>query len=221
MLTNDSSSEKYAEDDLSTISEADQSDFDEDEVATDEEDTFSQEEMGKIAIFFSKIKTFLCEKILQKLQKAGEKVLAWCQKLKCTFYKICDKIKEIWKKIDYYQRLWELESTQNEIRVCKERIGKALKHILPYKFRAELQLGFEDPATTGNVMGIWGMLYPWIGEQIRVVPYFDEQIMKGHFYLKGRICVFTVLVIAIQFYFDKELRKLIRRVKRHSFATVE
>ena len=32
MLTNDSSSEKYAEDDLSTISEADQSDFDEDEV---------------------------------------------------------------------------------------------------------------------------------------------------------------------------------------------
>lgn len=221
VLTNDSSSEKYAEDDLSTISEADQSDFDEDEVATDEEDTFSQEEMGKIAIFFSKIKTFLCEKILQKLQKAGEKVLAWCQKLKCTFYKICDKIKEIWKKIDYYQRLWELESTQNEIRVCKERIGKALKHILPYKFRAELQLGFEDPATTGNVMGIWGMLYPWIGEQIRVVPYFDEQIMKGHFYLKGRICVFTVLVIAIQFYFDKELRKLIRRVKRHSFATVE
>ena len=221
VLTNDSSSEKYAEDDLSTISEADQSDFDEDEVATDEEDTFSQEEMGKIAIFFSKIKPFLCEKILQKLQKAGEKVLAWCQKLKCTFYKICDKIKEIWKKIDYYQRLWELESTQNEIRVCKERIGKALKHILPYKFRAELQLGFEDPATTGNVMGIWGMLYPWIGEQIRVVPYFDEQIMKGHFYLKGRICVFTVLVIAIQFYFDKELRKLIRRVKRHSFATVE
>lgn len=185
------------------------------------EDTFSQGEMGKIATFFSNIKAFLREKILQKFQKAGEKVLAWCQKLKCTFYKICDKIKEIWKKIDYYQRLWELESTQNEIRVCKARIGKALKHILPYKFRAELQLGFEDPATTGNVMGIWGMLYPWIGEQIRVVPYFDEQIMKGHFYLKGRICVFTVLVIAIQFYFDKELRKLIRRVKRHSFATAE
>ena len=89
-----------------------------------------------------------------------------------------------------------------------------LKRIAPRKIKGYLHIGMEDPATTGQILGYYGMLYPLIGEHIDVVPDFEHVILEGTLKIRGNITLFQAVRIACTIYFDKDLQKLIRLLKR-------
>ena len=94
-------------------------------------------------------------------------------------------------------------------------VKKVLKHILPKKYRLHLIYGFEDPADTGMLTGIFFMLFPNISnsDMIKIYPVFDEELIQGEMSIKGRIIIVVLIYYFIQFYFAQGIRQTIRRLR--------
>lgn len=153
-------------------------------------------------------------KLFQKIKQLPKKLVSFFHKVRYTILTICDRIKMVFAKMEYYIDLWESALAQKEWQLCKTRVITLLKHILPGKWNGYLRVGFEDPATTGKVMEVYGILFPLIGQNVTVCPVFDEEVLEATFHAKGCICLFTVIRILLQFYFDKDLKRLCLKIKK-------
>ncbi len=129
--------------------------------------------------------------------------------IRYTIRKICDKIKHICENIGYYHGVITSDAGRETLSVIKRELGNLFKHIAPRKFKLDLTFGFDDPGTTGQVMGIVSMLYPIWNLDISLHPDFEKKVMAGQVYIRGRIRVFTLIRIAWRVYFNKNLKKVL------------
>lgn len=127
---------------------------------------------------------------------------------------LIDKIDELNRKKDRLMRQLQDEQNQFAVKEIFRTLGKLLKHIRPQKLKVKGRLGFDDPAQTGQVFGIIGMLMPIYGEHIQLEAVFDEKIMEGELYLSGRIRIGTLLWLAIRLMTRREVRRLIAQVRK-------
>lgn len=147
--------------------------------------------------------------LFQKLKKAFENI-------QYTITKVCDKIKNISDNIQYYHEVIATDTFQQSYAACKEQAGYLFRKIKPDTFRAELIIGTDDPATTAQILAVHGMLYPLLGNCIALQGDFEQQRIEGQVLLKGKIRVFTFLRVFIKIYFNKEIKKLIRLLKKEA-----
>lgn len=150
--------------------------------------------------------------VFKFFQKLWEKL----KNIKYTILQIYDKIKRVIKNLRYYLEIIRSDCFQNAFSVCKAEAFSLLKSIFPRKIAGNFTIGTGDPAGTARVLAIHGMLYPLIGNHISITPDFDNSIMEGDFFLKGKLTIFKVLKTAIKIYFNKDLRKVIRLLKREA-----
>lgn len=161
------------------------------------------------------------EESTSKWKLLREKIL-WCirkiwkllKNIRYTIQSIYDKIRNIIHHIRYYYRVLQSELFGRTWEKYSKKVLCLLKRIAPRKVKGYLHIGMEDPATTGQILGYYGMLYPLIGEHIDVVPDFDHVILEGTLKIRGNITLFQAVRIACTIYFDKDLQKLIRLLKR-------
>ena len=140
--------------------------------------------------------------------------------IKYTIQKIYDKIREIIKNIRYYCKVLQSEPFERAFGLCKNELFEVLMHILPGKLNGEFVIGTGDPASTAQVLAIHGILYPLIGNHITVIPDFENTIVKGDFSFKGRVTVFRLLLSAMKLYFNRDLKRVIRLLKREAAVNV-
>jgi hypothetical protein len=152
--------------------------------------------------------------IKEKKKGISVKIAGVFNKIKFTIIKLCDTIKDIKDNVEYYVKLINLESTKEAFRLCKKQIFKLLKLLCPRKYRVNLHLGFDDPSKMGEILAIWGMLYPWHMGKIDIKPEFETAVMEGNFTVKGRICIISIIKAACIIYFNKNIKLLIKRLKR-------
>lgn len=145
-----------------------------------------------------------------------KKLWAVFKNIKYTIIQIYGKIKYIVKNIQYYIKIVKSETFECAWRVCSGQVFSLLKSILPGKFMGNLLIGTGDPASTGQVLAIYGMLYPLFGNHIIITPDFEHQIVEGDLFIKGKITVFKVIKTAWIVYFNKDLRRLIKLFKREA-----
>lgn len=174
-----------------------------------EEKAASEEETAQS--FFQKIASFF-----QKLARFCKKLVSILRNLRYTILQICDKIKEIVKNIKYYIAVISSDEFKRTFQLCSGQAGVLLRHIRPRKIRGNLLIGTGDPASTGQVFAIYGMLYPFLGSRIVVTPDFERQIVEGDLFLKGRITLFKLVKCAWIVYFNKDLRRVIKMLKREA-----
>nr|MCR5584248.1 DUF2953 domain-containing protein [Lachnospiraceae bacterium] len=77
----------------------------------------------------------------------------------------------------------------------------------------EAEFGFEDPATTGEILGVVSSVYACTGKLLDLKPDFENEVFNCDVRVKGRIRIFTVALIAVLLYFNKDLRKLVKRLR--------
>lgn len=135
-------------------------------------------------------------------------------KIKYTISNIHDKIIEIANNIHYYHNLLTSELFERTFAKCKKKVLRLLKSILPRKGDIRLEMGFDDPYTTGEVLAIAGILYPLIGEYVHIYGNFDESVIRGGGYFKGRIYLITVAMLGLFYLTDRDLKKTIRLLKK-------
>lgn len=154
--------------------------------------------------FFSK-----CQEFLKML-----KDLFLNFKIKLTA--LIQKIVEVKENLDYYIEAFEDERNQQVMKLCFSQLNKIFRNIKPKKFRAAFHIGFEDPASTGQLLAILGMIYPFFEGNLTITPEFLDAVFEGSLFLKGRITLFVLLMAGWKIYFNKDFRRMMRILKKEA-----
>lgn len=141
----------------------------------------------------AKEKETVCEK---RNKDKKRKKPGWKQKLEMGI----QKVKNLWEKIrqgkltiEHYLDLWHRSETQITFARAKQKLKKMVKVMLPGKWEVTGVVGLQDPCLTGQLMGGLGMLYPVIGNRIRIDPDFEHEVWKLQGYAKGHIRLGTLV----------------------------
>ena len=135
--------------------------------------------------------------------------------------KIKDKIKQIIEKIinirelaTYYIKLLKEEDTNQILSKIFTGSGKLLKSIRPRKIKGQILLGTGSPDTTGYAMAVYGILFPYLGQNLVLTPDFEDKVLEGRLYVKGRIIVGILLFHGGKIALDRRLHLFIKKLKR-------
>lgn len=152
------------------------------------------------------------EGLLDKLQRFWEKLTGFPAKLKALIKSIIQKVTNLYhkgtdlkKKAEKWVEVLKRERTRLAIGKAKLKIIKLLKHIMPRKWKAYVEYGFEDPGTTGQIYGYYWMFLGIWSERLICVPDFEHKVFKGSIFAKGHMQVIQFIYVAFQFMFDKDL----------------
>lgn len=149
-------------------------------------------------------------------ERLKRKIITIWQKIKYTFAKICGKIKDISKNISDTKEAIQIFLNDEVHRSAFRKVKKELiwiKRLLkPKIFRVRLNYGFEDPCLTGQILGLLGMVYPFVGDNMEIEPDFEQKVLKGDIHIKGKIRMIHLAVFAVKLFVHKETRKTIMEV---------
>lgn len=143
----------------------------------------------------------------EKNGKFYQKILAWIQKIKCTFRKLCDRIKSLSVKKEKIEDFLQNEVHKGAYQKCKKELFRLLRHLKPKKTDIRLIYGFEDPYYTGQVLAAFSVLYPFLGGCTSVTPDFEHQVLKGSVHLKGKIYLCHFVQIGWNLIWSKNVRQ--------------
>ena len=145
--------------------------------------------------------------IVEKVQNFLTTPLNVFENIRYTTSRLYDKIRMIKTTLenDIFKRAFEL---------VKRKLIRLLKMIVPDKARVDLKLGLGDQADTAEVMALYGAFYPVIFRKVSFEPDFDRKVIYADAHFKGHITVATVLYCVGVCYFNKDVKKVIRRFKK-------
>lgn len=143
-----------------------------------------------------------------------EKIRCKIQKIRETISNIVKKIKTLLHRKDEVQRILAKPETKQAVKFAWKELKHLLKHVLPRKIKGYVAFGADNPATTGQVLGVLGVMYARTGQLLEIRPNFAEKQLECDVELKGRVQVFTLLVIVVKVFLNQELRQLIDEFKK-------
>jgi hypothetical protein len=126
-----------------------------------------------------------------------------------NFISFCKNAKD---KVEEIKSIIQDERNQEAFRLCKEQLFVVLKHVRPKKYKINVKFGTSDPALTGQILGILGMLMPLYKNNAVFIPDFENAILEGDIYLKGRVTLARVLWIAWKLYRDKNVKRCYKMI---------
>ena len=136
------------------------------------------------------------------------------KKIYYTIKGLYDKIKHIIHNITYYKDILTDPANQAFFNRLKHRCFVILKKIIPKHFQADIVVGTGSPDTTGYLCGLYGILLPVFGKRVNFTADFEQTVLNGNFCAKGYITIMTILIQAGKIYFDKQLRILLKQLKK-------
>ena len=169
---------------------------------TDASDNKEDCESHKSQSVFSKIKQFFIgikDKILSVYAKIRE---------------IIHNIKNKKDSVERYIRILQREEVKGAFSLCKKRIIKMIKHLLPRHMKIFLHLGMDDPSSTGYIIGIYNLLSDKLRRQITLKPEFEEVILEADFMIKGHCHAIRFLHEILCIVTDKNCRTFYKLVKK-------
>lgn len=157
---------------------------------------------------------FNIKEIFRKMKQVYYRVLSFFKSLKAKIKKIKELIIDLLHKKNLI--LDFLKDEQNKLGLKKVWISirGVLKHIAPKKIQGTVHFGTGDPCTTGQALGAIAVFYGIYGDKISIRPDFEEEVLNGELFLKGRIRLINLLIIAIKLIRDKYFSQLIKNAKQ-------
>ena len=167
------------------------------------------------------------EKILRLAKNAANKILSLIRgvfSLICSILGIPSKVMDGLEKLEnFFTKLREKkeavlafyyeEHNHQWFTAFWHRLKKLLLRILPRADRLYLHFGFEDPATTGQVLGGLSILYPICGEKMELCPEFNEEVLEGEVKFHGCIRLVTLVVFAAKSFLNKQFFAIVKQFK--------
>lgn len=158
---------------------------------------------------------------LENEEKKNKSVFAFFHKLlealkniEYTIQGICGKIKNVMENIRYYIDILQGEAFRSVFRNAKKQLIWICRKVKPTRCRINLRAGMEDPATTGQIVAAYGILYPLVGGSVFLQPEFEEKVIEGDVYIKGKITGIIFLIAGLKIALDKNVWRLIKLLKK-------
>ena len=171
----------------------------------DVKETVSEDESGDTQkkSFFDKVKD-KCFAIYTKIKEI-------IKLIKDTVKKVSGAADRLKEKVSKAKEFVTDEDNKALFHFLVEQLKALIKVIRPKKYRINARIGFEDPATMGKVLAYVSILYGMSGVDLSLEPVFGENVKEGSIFLKGNICIFSVLLIALRVYRNEQFKKFISR----------
>lgn len=134
-----------------------------------------------------------------------------------------DNWKHFWEKIkqipDKVSAIWSVISDEGNHKVVSlvwEQIRYLLRHSRFRKLKTDLTFSAGDPATTGQVLGVFCMFPMLYQYEVSVVPDFESEqwYLRGTFEIKGHARLVHVLRSGILLWKEKEVRRFVNRMMK-------
>ncbi len=120
--------------------------------------------------------------------------------------KIYDRLLAIKEKLtEVYETLKKEEKT---LKLIWKQVKVLVRHISPRRARGKVRFGFDDPYTTGQVLAYISPFYGRYAKGVKIIPVFEEPVLDGELYIRGRIRVGTAVWIILTLWRDQSIRKL-------------
>lgn len=152
-------------------------------------------------------------RVHDKISELMARILDFFANLAENMNKVIKKRDMILQKITGVRSLLEKPYTKKVLKDGKVLLKKMWKHVRPRKLQGSIHFGLEDPATTGQLLGVVGMLYPVYRNHFVIAPDFEQQIFEGKIYAKGRVQIGRMTFLALRFMLTRDFFKTVQRAR--------
>lgn len=154
------------------------------------------------------------EEAVQAMSADGDESSIF-EKAEDLFDTLCDKLNLVNEKRLWLTKFLENSSTQHTLGLLWRQLKKIILHVIPTKASGSATLGFDDPATTGQVLAACSVLYALYGDSIVITPDFERSVLEGDLDLQGRIRAGTIAFCAVRVLLDREFWVTLKRIKKY------
>ena len=155
----------------------------------------------------------IVEDYIDEKAKPKESLQEKINKIVNKITSVYNKVKDILANIQYYLDLLQEEGTKAIIGTALDALLKILKKIRPKKLIINAEVGFDSPDTTGKLYGLYWTVKPALGEDVNITPNFEEAIIEGDFYFKGKITIITILINGLRIVLNKNFKPFLNKIK--------
>lgn len=142
------------------------------------------------------------------------------KKIADTFKKVSDAVKKIFAAVRSGKEKAVLvkefvfgRECLDFVCVVRDNVLHLWRHIKPKLLRIDMTIGFDDPAVTGQVLGVIAAFCGAAGMMPCVTPDFEKRVFESDIEIKGSVTVFVLLKILIKVYFCEELKEFKKSYK--------
>ena len=165
--------------------------------------------------FFGRI-----EYLPEKLLNLASRLLQTAFRLLELPFRLLEKLEQkiqagrrLKRKCESVKKFFRSKMFREALLHAKKEVLYFLKKAAPKKVTGTVRFGFDDPALTGETLGILGMIYGKLPKDLSVQPDFEQEILRGDVRMKGSFQAVTAAGIALRLFRDQNLRKTIRHFK--------
>ncbi len=152
------------------------------------------------------------KRIFMKIKKIKDKIVESIRNFIEKMKKIFASLSNFKSKLDLIIHFIQVESNKEAFKITFQSIKKIIKHILPKELRSELRFGTGDPCSTGQALGAFGIVYSFYGDKVQITPDFENKVLEGKHYARGRIRLVTIMIIVIKLILDKRFKQLTKNI---------
>lgn len=138
-----------------------------------------------------------------KIEYIGEKLKGIYNSVKNFVLYIIDKIK-------YVQNFNDKYSINDLISASLKLLLKLIKNLGFKIFEINGAIGFDDPSTTGQVIGVIAVVREFLPFSVNVCGNFDESQLTGDFNIKGRTNLWQILFPILVYVLTKPVWPLVK-----------
>ncbi len=150
----------------------------------------------------------------QKLTAVFGRIVSIPSKISSRIQSLAEKAEHVCRKKDKLMAIYHDDKNHLWLTVFLGRLKRLLIRLIPRIDRLFWHFGFNDPATTGRVLGMLSIFYPLCEDRMVLQPEFGQEIMEGEVRLHGSIRLFTFVAFAVQSFLNKQFFSIVKQVKR-------
>lgn len=149
--------------------------------------------------------------IWQKIKSIALQIISIPKRVLRALRKIYLTIREICGRIKQWKQFLTAETTKKALLFLLGKGKAVLHHVKPRKIKGNLKFGFDDPATTGQVLAGFSVLYSIYKQKLTIIPVFNEQVFECDLHMRGHILGYVLAKAAWDIYRNKNVKRTIRR----------
>lgn len=140
------------------------------------------------------------------LRRLWTRIAEKCRGIRDAFLGFINAVRSACKKISLWKTFLGDTRTGAAMQLTWAQAIRLLRHAGPQKCKGHVNLGFDDPAATGQALAALGAAYPLHRGRIAVNPVWDRAVLEGEVFVKGRVFGIILLHMAGILYFDKDVK---------------
>lgn len=120
------------------------------------------------------------------------------------------------ENVRYYTEILRSDRFRRAIFKTSGQLKRAVRMLLPVKWRLSGTVGLGDPEKTGRLLSALALLWPFIRGHVELAPEFMAYRADVRGEAAGKIRLFTAAVCVLILYFDRDVRETLRLFRKEN-----